>query len=404
VTSGAERAGSPVVIGGSVEGAGWTSQGGMIAFDARLNLQRVSLLLDYGTIYFAMASYADIGQYHGWVFAYDAATLARKAIFNDTPNGEQGGIWMSGRHMLSDHKGFVYLVTGNGTFDPNMAGGLDYGDSVLKLDSENLKVADWFSPFLSDYNGHNFLEIFDDDVGSAGATLIPNTTLLLASGKKGQGYLVDTANLGHWDPTGDKIAQEIRLAWPFDKTACPSPPGNSAIYGTPAVWPGPDGTHVYVWGSGDYLRDYVLDNNGFFKTHGICFCPPGWTINEGATHFTIEVTDPPCGTVSTESPDYIDALPGGVVSVSSNGKEPGTGIVWATRPGPGDSVHHSIPGYLEAFDATYLTHPLWTSVVHPTRDSIGNWGKYTPPTIANGKVFLATQSGALLVYGLLSSK
>ena len=67
------------------------------------------------------------------------------------------------------------------------------------------------------------------------------------------------------------------------------------------------------------------------------------------------------------------------------------------------SVWNSVAGELEAFDATYLTHPLWTSNDNAARDSVGNWGKYTPPTIANGKVYLATQSNQLVVYGLLAN-
>ena len=403
LVSGQERDGSPVTISAEVNGTGWTNADGKISFDARPSLQRPSLLLDYGTIYVAMASYADQAEYHGWIFGYDSTTLTQKAVFNDSPNGKQGGIWMSGRHMLSDHQGYVYVVTGNGTFDANM-GGADYGDSVLKLDAKTLKVVDWFSPFFSDYEGENFLEEVDTDLGSAGATFIPNTTLLLASGKTGNGYVIDTANMGHWHAMSDSIVQTVRLAWPYNKTSC-SPP-ISLIYGTPVIWAGPDGTHVYVWGSADYLRDYVLDKNGRFGTHGVCFCNAGWTLNDGTTTYTIDAADPPCGVVSTQSPDYLapfPSTPGGVVSVSSNGKEVGTGIVWATRPGPAGSVWNSVAGELEAFDATYLTHPLWTSNDNAARDSVGNWGKYTPPTIANGKVYLATQSNQLVVYGLLAN-
>ncbi len=405
VTSGAEKAGSPVSISGQVDGTGWTNANGQITFDARLSLQRPSLLLDYGTIYFAMGSYSDRAEYHGWVFAYDAATLRQEAVFNDTPNGEEGGVWMSGRHILSDHKGNVYLVTGNGTFDADTGGG-DYGDSVLKLDASTLQIADWFSPFFSDFEGENFFQEFDQDLGSAGATLIPNTSLLLASGKTGKGYLIDTDDMGHWNPMRDAVAQTIRLAWPYNRTTCATPPGPSMIFGTPAAWEGPNGTHVYVWGSSDYLRDYVLDKTGHFETQGVCFCDAGWTENDNGKAYTVNVPDPPCGVPSTKSPDYVsgNGSPGGVMSVSSNGKEVGTGIVWATRPVAIGSLWGPAAGQVEAFDATYLTRPLWTSDDNAARDRLGSWGKYTPPTIANGKVYLATQSNRIVVYGLLSSK
>jgi hypothetical protein len=30
---------------------------------------------------------------HGWILAYDKATLQQTAIFNDTPDGAGGGLW-----------------------------------------------------------------------------------------------------------------------------------------------------------------------------------------------------------------------------------------------------------------------------------------------------------------------
>jgi hypothetical protein len=404
LTTGKERSGSPVTITAEVSGTGQASSNGKITFDARTHLQRPSLLLDYGTIYFAMASYGDEAEYHGWIFAYDAATLDQKAVILDSPDGEKGGIWMSGRHMLSDHKGYVYLVTGNGTFDAN-SGGADYGDSVLKLDAKTLKVVDWFSPFLSDYEGENLLSDFDTDLGSAGATLIPNTTLLLATGKTGNGYVIDTTNMGHWTANRDAIAQTVHLTWLYNQTACDANGSSlldgALIYGTPATWSGPDGTHVYVWGSSDYFRDYLLEKNGHFSTHGICFCNAGWQVVNGGTTYTIDAPDPPCGVPASESPDHVIGSPGGIASVSSNGTEVGTGIVWATHPVPFGALWGPVAGEMEAFNATYLTQPLWTSNDNAARDSAGNWGKYTPPTIANGKVYLATQSNELIVYGLL---
>src|ERR1035437_7179223 len=103
------------------------------SFDPLLNLQRSALLLDGGIVYIAFSSHCDIGSYHGWVLGYDAATLAQRYVFSDTPEGVEGGIWMSGGGIASDSSGDLYLSTGNGTFDANTAGGVDYGDTVLRL-------------------------------------------------------------------------------------------------------------------------------------------------------------------------------------------------------------------------------------------------------------------------------
>jgi hypothetical protein len=60
-----------------------------------------------------------------------------------------------------------------------------------------------------------------------------------------------------------------------------------------------------------------------------------------------------------------------------------------------------MPGILRAFDATNLNE-LWDSNQNSTRDSVGNYAKYVSPVVANGKVYLVTVSGQLLVYGLLA--
>jgi hypothetical protein len=59
-----------------------------------------------------------------------------------------------------------------------------------------------------------------------------------------------------------------------------------------------------------------------------------------------------------------------------------------------------VPGILQAFDATDVTHELWNSNMSGKRDSVGKFAKFVAPTIANGKVYLATFSNKLNVYGL----
>ena len=54
------------------------------------------MLLLNGVVYAAFGSIGDIDPYHGWLLGYDAKTLGLLQVFNDTPNGQGGGIWMSG--------------------------------------------------------------------------------------------------------------------------------------------------------------------------------------------------------------------------------------------------------------------------------------------------------------------
>src|SRR3989440_5377006 len=96
-----------------------------------------------------------------------------------------------------------------------------------------------------------------------------------------------------------------------------------------------------------------------------------------------------------------DCMPGGMLSVSANGSTAGTGILWAMVPLNGTTTASTPPGILRAFDASDVSKELWDSQQNATRDAVGNVAKFTPPTIANGKVYLATRSGYLDVYGLL---
>jgi hypothetical protein len=82
--------------------------------------------------------------------------------------------------------------------------------------------------------------------------------------------------------------------------------------------------------------------------------------------------------------------PGGLITTSSNGMMPGTGIVWVLVPGGG----------LFALDATDVTKPvLWSSNMNPA-DAIGQGAKFSPPIVANGKVYAATFGDKLMVYGV----
>ena len=81
-------------------------------------------------VYLAFASNCDLGNYHGWLLAYDALTLVQKAVFNATPNGSEGGIWQSANGPSATQAGNVFVGLGNGTFN----GTTDYADSFVKLD------------------------------------------------------------------------------------------------------------------------------------------------------------------------------------------------------------------------------------------------------------------------------
>jgi hypothetical protein len=120
-----------------------------------------------------------------------------------------------------------------------------------------------------------------------------------------------------------------------------------------------------------------------------------YVFNRGLGKFVLpEIADSP-----TPAPS---GHPGGFLALSANGTNSGSGIVWAAHQ-LGSSAQGAIrPGILHAYNAENVAVELWNSEQLSARDSVGNFAKFVPPTVANGKVYLATFSNRLNVYGLFT--
>jgi len=341
--TGAEKSGGPVTI---------TASG----FDSVYANQRPALALSNGVVYVAFASYCDRGPYHGWIMAYDATTLARTAALNVTPNGEAGGIWQGGAGPAFDADGNMFIATGNGSFDGNR----QFGMSLLKLAPRSLTQLDYFTP-----SNYATLNDRDLDLGSAGPSFVPDQNLVVSGGKGGSVYLLRTGGLGHRADGDAQIPQRFAAV-----STAPHPTGTHHIHNGVVMWKSPAGTNMYVWGENDYLRAYRFnESNGKFDTPAIAVGP----------------VLPPEG------------MPGGMMSLSANGSQPGTAILWATTQAVGDANNFTVPGTLHAFDATNL-RLLWQS--RAVGDDMLSLAKYNAPLIANGKVYVASFSNTISVYGL----
>jgi hypothetical protein len=381
VLTGQEVSGSPINITGSVPGTALDGNGTTVPFDPQRHLNRPGLLLTGGTIYIAFASHCDDEPYHGWIFAYAADTLAGKAIFCTTPNGGTsmsgaanaglGGIWQSGMGLVADGSD-IYFASGNGAYDTSNKGaqlGISLGR--LQLTSTGFKVMDWFTPSAAK-------SMNDQDLDYTTApVLLPNPRVILMGGKDQYLNVFDPANLGKYAAGGDVNIQKLTVS------------GHS--HGGPVYWNGPSGPTVYLWPETANLRAYRFT---------------GTRINTTAV-----------SQYTTDSPTH----PGGTLSLSANGATAGTGVVWATLTSTkldttsghmGDAWHYLVPGAFYAFDANNLATPIWTSTANKSRDDFGLLAKFNAPTVANGKVYVASQvapmsdtastaAGKLQVYGLL---
>lgn len=366
IASGAEKFGGPVVLAGSVPGNGSGSVSGTLHFDAFYENQRAGLLLLNGIVYIGFSAHEDIGPWHGWILAYNAATLRQTGVWCSTPNSLRGGIWGAGAGLAADvpdptgHPfGRMFVTTGNGTFDavaPNYTNAMDFGDSVVRLDLSNgvptmssggKTVGDSFTP----YNQAS-LDNSDLDQGSGGALLLPNAAsgtqhLLVQAGKTGKVYVLNQESLGGYHPTNTVDPQQKTAVRPF--------------YGVPAYWNG----NVYFWGSTDHLRAFSFVNG---------------VMSSAAISTSVETSN----------------FPGSTPVVSANGTT--NGIVWNLL-----SANFATQGNetLQAHNATDVSKLLYSSDQNISRDNPGPSVKFTVPTVANGKVYVGAEY-QVSVFGLLN--
>jgi hypothetical protein len=87
-------------------------------------------------------------------------------------------------------------------------------------------------------------------------------------------------------------------------------------------------------------------------------------------------------------------------SVSANGADVSSGIVWAVTTQSTRSSGLS-PGTLRAFRASDVSQEIYNSDINNPRDTLGAFTKFAPPVVANGKVYVPTHAKAVSVYGLL---
>jgi hypothetical protein len=336
---------------------------GGVTFDAPHQTQRVSLALSGNQVVFGFgaveAESDNVGGYVGWVMAYNKTTLARSGIFATVTTGTKGGgVWQSGRPPVVDSSGYVYVFVGNG-YTSGYDGVQNFSESVLKLDpAHGLNLVDWFTP-----SNWSAMDADDLDLTSSGPMLIPGTSLIAGGGKTGVLYVLNTANLGHFSASNSGVVQA-------------EPISVSSLRGGPVYWqrsPANGGPLLYDWGTNDWVKAYAF----------------------GGTTFASTPSSQGSGT---------QIYPGGILAISANGATPGSGVLWATVAASGNVYNDPTdPGVLHAYDAGDVSTELWNSTMNSARDNFGSFAKFVPPLVANGKVYVATFSNQVAVYGLFSS-
>ncbi len=413
---------APVLIAGTAENGGAPIANGFTTPYQKLRAG-LGLLVDAEgrkaiVISFSINGENPRGPGHGYVLAYDVRGLHREAgftptpaLWNVTPGGGAGGVWMSGSGPAIDGND-IYLATGNG-MDPGTLPG-NFAESFVKLrytpgvagvanGQPKLVVADFWGAF-SDFGRMDE----DQDLGAAGVFIIPERGNLIGGGKDGILYNLNKDNLGRdtWDP---------QFNLPFVATYLPNPPNGAAglptttvpnpnwpivnrdrnhfsqtptgksyhIHGTPVYMEDQTAGYIYVWGENERLKAYNYD----FATKRIAsFRAQGKQFASG------EDMEAPGG------------MPGGRLVVSSNGTLPNTGVIWGVYPTEGNANSMIVHGALVAYDATRVLiggrlRELFHSDDKAAND-MGNFAKYSTPIVANGKVYVGTFSNKVVQYGL----
>jgi len=365
VTTGAELLNGPTEITATYP---IPNAAGTTTFDPGQYEERAALLLTNGLIYTSWTSHCDSAPYGGWIIAFKQTDLTRASVLNVAPNSgasQSGGngfsingpaIWMSGAGPGADAAGNVYLLTGNGRFEtaldakgfPNQG---DYGNSFVKIVNSNgaLGVGDYFSMFNTVSES-----MIDQDLGSGGELLLPDMTdstntvkhLVVGAGKDKIIYVVDRDNMGKFDGTKNNIWQQLDNAL------------GGAIRSSPAYFNG-----------------------------NLYYGPVGSTLK------AFSITNAKLSTAATSQSAATFGYPGASPVVSANGTT--NAIVWVD-----DNSNVSLTA-LRAYDAANLARELYNSnQATGSRDQFGAGNKFITPTVAEGKVFVGTNS-EVAVFGLL---
>jgi hypothetical protein len=371
--------------------------------------QRCALLLTnvggVKTIFICAGSiFESLASNLGWVIAVDVATFMIKAAWTSCPKEGGGGVWMAGQGPAANKAGEIFFVTGNGNFDDVT----DKAESCIRLKYDpkagTLTTADWFTPFSDDERDGqappagapvNMNGWDDQDLGCSGALLAEDLGYVIFSGKDGIAYVARMNNLGK-----TKLAQ---LKDGSNYNALPWPPIWFTYYPGDNVDPAPvDPTDLnFNWGG---VTHHMHSTPAYYKPEArgrhLVYC---WGENGNLRAWNLQPTGELRYRASgREVASLRDAgMPGGMITVSADGGDPNSGIVWGSIPYL-DANRVISPGRLLAYSATNILDDgtmerLWDSE---------QWGinythnKFDVMSVSGGRLFLPTYSATVDVWGL----
>lgn len=320
---------------------------------------RPGLLLLNGVLYMGFGSNGCNDSNTGWILAYDAAPgdpsyLQQLGAFDTSPDIGLTSIWQTGSGLAADEGGNIFASTAESSNYDVPNGGQSFSNSVLELTAPpwspqdqsgvNPQPSQYFTP-----SNVAFLNSHDQDVSSVGPLVLPDQSPgptacsqnpcheLVASGKSKTVYVLDRDNMGgYWSEGDTQILQELTLTG-----------GAGELMASAAYW---NGT-VYFYPDGAPIQAFQVTNG---------LLVPSMQSNK----------------------KYVGAH---APSISANGNT--NGVLWILS---GNN--------LDALDAVSLDL-LYSSNQAGTRDLFTKPAHFATQTVANGRVYVGTQS-TLEAFGL----
>ena len=355
-TTGAERPGFPVRIGGA------PTNDPTHPFNALTAAQRPGLLLLGGVVYAGFASYCDHGPFVGYVVGVSTGGAQTAMWSTESGNGSgEAGIWQSGAGLVSDGPGQIIVATGNG-ISPQPAPGTSppatLGESVVRLTVQpdgSLRPTDFFSPATNAK-----LDQDDADLGSGGPLAVPDgygTTahphLLVHIGKDGKVYLLDRDQLGGMGQGaggGDAI---LSTSGPYN-----------GLWGRPAFLGTTSGGYVYYASNGGPLRALRVVPS---STGGVSLASTG--TSAGTFPYT-----------------------SGSPVVTSDGRDGSSALVWVVYSGGSTGANAELRAYRALPDSTGLLQQVFSA-------PIGTAAKFSSLATSDGRVYVGTRDGRVYGFG-----
>jgi hypothetical protein len=351
IATGAELFSGPTLIQGSASAANYVSTSTQQNFDAGSYQTLAGLQLVNGKVYGAWGPNCGTATDSGWVMGFDAANLNSVGTLYLAPAAGPGAPGFTLAGLSADSSGNLYLF-GQASFAYQAPGSTNIfapasgGNAFLQISTENgLGLTDYSKTSSS---GPLSL-ISAATAASGGAVVIPDFDdasgkvwhLALGAGTDGNIYVLNRDALGGSGLLSMPIVQSVDAAASSTGIA-----PNIAYFGDTA----------YYAAAGNTVKTFALTD---------------------ARLSTSPVTQS-ANTVGSS---------GAQLSISASGTL--RGVLW--------TVENTSTGILHAYDAAEISHEIYNSTqAANSRDAFNSTVSGVSPTIAGGKVYVATKNGIVV--------